>query len=254
MASVDEKAAVRSAASVESGNAGNRTRAISDTETEIMPGGVSRDQSPTPVDKGADFDGGEAERRNSLVQSLARQYTRQSHYDVSGNPFTADEKSVLNPASEHFKASAWAKSVVNMVTTAGHEFRSAGVAFQNLNVYGYGEATDYQKDVANVWLTLGKYARFFSGGSRRRIDILRSFDGVVRKGEMLVVLGPPGSGCSTLLKTISGETNGLFLDDGSYFNYQGMTAKEMHSHHRGEAIYTAEIDAVSFQTPILSTT
>ncbi|CAI4213418.1 unnamed protein product [Parascedosporium putredinis] len=199
------KAAVRSAASVESGNAGNRTRAISDTETEIMPGGVSRDQSPTPVDKGADYDGGEVERRNSLVQSLARQYTRQSHYDVSGNPFTADEKSALNPASEHFKASAWAKSVVNMVTTAGHEFRSAGVAFQNLNVYGYGEATDYQR----------------TGGSRRRIDILRSFDGV----------------------TISGETNGLFLDDGSYFNYQGMSAKEMHSHHRGEAIYTAEIDA-----------
>ncbi|PKS10963.1 hypothetical protein jhhlp_002722 [Lomentospora prolificans] len=242
MSTVDEKSGGHKAASIESGNAGNRTRATSETETEITPGGISRDQSPTPVDKGIDEDG-EIERRNSLVQSLARQYTRQSHYDVSGNPFTADEKSPLNPASDHFKASAWAKAVVDMVSGSGHEFRTAGVAFQNLNVYGYGEATDYQKDVANIWLTLGKYARVFTGGSRRRIDILRSFDGVVKKGEMLVVLGPPGSGCSTMLKTISGETNGLYIDEGSYFNYQGMTAKEMHTHHRGEAIYTAEIDA-----------
>jgi ABC-type multidrug transport system permease subunit/ABC-type multidrug transport system ATPase subunit len=44
------------------------------------------------------------------------------------------------------------------------------------------------------------------------------------------------------LKTIAGDYNGIFIDDKSYFNYQGMTAKEMHTHHRGEAIYTAEVD------------
>lgn len=243
MSNIDEKAAGPTAASISSGNAGNRTRAASDTETEITPGGISRDQSPTPVDKTVEDDDVELERRNSIVQSLARQYTRQSHVGTTGNPFTADDKSPLNPASENFKATEWAKSIVDMVSGSGHEFRTTGVAFQNLNVFGYGEATDYQKDVANVWLTLGKYGQFLTGGNRRRIDILRSFDGVVKKGEMLVVLGPPGSGCSTMLKTLSGETNGLYIDDGSYFNYQGMTAKEMHTHHRGEAIYTAEIDA-----------
>lgn len=40
-------------------------------------------------------------------------------------------------------------------------------------------------------------------------------------GEMLVVLGRPGSGCSTLLKTISGETDGFFVDPTSEINYQG---------------------------------
>jgi hypothetical protein len=29
------------------------------------------------------------------------------------------------------------------------------------------------------------------------------------------------SGCSTLLKTIAGETHGLFVDEESYINYQG---------------------------------
>lgn len=30
------------------------------------------------------------------------------------------------------------------------------------------------------------------------------------------------SGCSTLLKTLAGEMNGIYLDDASHLNYQGM--------------------------------
>lgn len=183
----------------------------------------------------------ERSRRESIVHSLARRYTTQSNAGAhGGNPFHADENSPLNPASENFSSRAWAKAIVDM-DTAG--FRSAGICYQNVNVHGFGNATDYQKDVGNVWLDAAGLVRKAFGLSKpRKIDILRNFDGLVRKGEMLVVLGPPGSGCSTFLKTIAGETNGIFIDDKSYFNYQGVTAKEMHTHHRGEAIYTAEVD------------
>ncbi|ERT01100.1 hypothetical protein HMPREF1624_02339 [Sporothrix schenckii ATCC 58251] len=190
----------------------------------------------------------EMERRNSAVQSLARQYTRQSQASaaVAGghNVFleSSDPNSPLNPASDNFNGRTWAKAVVDMVSQDGHQFRTSGVCFQNMNVYGYGKPTDYQKDVFNVWLELAGLARRLVGGGQRRIDILRNFDGVVRKGEMLVVLGPPGAGCTTTLKSIAGEMNGIFVDDKSYFNYQGMSAKEMHTRHRGEAIYTAEVD------------
>jgi ABC-type multidrug transport system ATPase subunit len=51
------------------------------------------------------------------------------------------------------------------------------------------------------------------------------------------------SGCSTLLKTIAGETHGFQVSPDSYLNYQGVPAQEMHSSFRGEAIYTAEVDA-----------
>lgn len=44
---------------------------------------------------------------------------------------------------------------------------------------------------------------------------------------MLVVLGPPGSGCSTLLKTIAGEMNGIHADRESYMNYQGKSSRPM---------------------------
>ncbi|KAK8098039.1 ABC transporter CDR4-like protein 3 [Apiospora kogelbergensis] len=185
----------------------------------------------------------ELHRRESLVQGLARRFTSQSN--VGGahghNPFLdAGEDSPLNPASSNFKARTWAKAIVDM-DKAG--FRTAGVCFQNLNVHGFGAATDYQKDVANVWLEVVGMARKAAGLAKpRKIDILRNFDGVVRKGEMLVVLGPPGSGCSTFLKTIAGETDGIYVSEDAYFNYQGVPAKEMHTHHRGEAIYTAEVD------------
>ncbi|PMD28823.1 hypothetical protein L207DRAFT_266106 [Hyaloscypha variabilis F] len=193
-------------------------------------------------------DDSEQERRQSLVQALARTYTSQSQASgvgpFPGGPFLAHmhPDSPLNPNSPNFKARTWAKAIVEQVSSDGTSFRTCGVCFENLNVYGYGAGTDYQKDVANVWLEGVGMLRRALGSGRRRIDILRNFDGVVHKGEMLVVLGPPGSGCSTFLKTLAGETNGLYVDDQSYFNYQGLSAKEIHTAHRGEAIYTAEVD------------
>ncbi|KAL0933734.1 ABC transporter CDR4-like protein 3 [Colletotrichum truncatum] len=217
------------------------TAATSVTEVGGSDAGTKKRSSPP---ESADDDDSEMERRQSLVQSLARHYSHASGTAAApgGNPFFADENSPLNPHSKNFQGRAWARAVVDLVQQQGASFRTSGVAFQNLNVYGYGQATDYQKDVGNVWLSAAGLVRRFTGDAKTRIDILSNFDGLVRKGEMLVVLGPPGSGCSTFLKTIAGETNGLYTDDKSYFNYQGMTAKEMHTNHRGEAIYTAEVD------------
>lgn len=248
--------ATTAAASELSSSRNDVTRTCGTSVTEAGGDGLYDEKFADPDGKGHgageedDGDGFEEERRNTAVQALARRYTSQSYHSGAGyagqNPFLLpggeDNDSPLNPNSPRFRGRAWAKAIVDMVATEGHSFRTSGVAFQNLNVFGYGAATDYQKDVANVWLEAAGLVRRVFGYGHRRIDILRNFDGVVKKGEMLVVLGPPGSGCSTFLKSIAGETNGIFIDDASYFNYQGMTAREMHTRHRGEAIYTAEVD------------
>lgn len=221
------------------------TLGAADKEKDLSNG---KNDSTTETDE--DFDDAADEvRRTDLVQNLARKYSNVSGSHATaagGNPFSlasSDPDSPLNPNSERFSARGWAKAVVDVVASEGASFRQAGVAFQNLNVFGYGAGTDFQKDVANIWLDFSHGIRsLFGGSSKRRIDILRNFDGVVNAGEMLVVLGPPGSGCSTLLKTISGEMNGIYVEDSSYFNYQGISAREMHHQHRGEAIYTAEVD------------
>ncbi|KAI9151610.1 ABC transporter CDR4 [Paramyrothecium foliicola] len=219
------------------------SRPKTDTSDSLNEKAVIDEKNSSPAETlGKDDKDSEMERRNSAVQALARSYSHASGVE-GGNPFSAPEESPLNPHGPNFSGRAWAKAMVDLVSQSGASFRSTGVCFQNMNTFGFGEATDYQRDVANVWLRLAGLARNAMGvGSRQRIDILRQFDGLVRNGEMLVVLGPPGSGCSTFLKTIAGEMNGIYVDPDTYFNYQGISAKEMHTHHRGEAIYTAEVD------------
>jgi ABC-type glutathione transport system ATPase component len=195
----------------------NRTRDNSTTEVASDTAGEETENVEDAI---------ELERRHSIVQSLAKQYSRRSHAngEAGSNPFaiaSEDKDSPLNPNGPNFSARAWAKAVVNLAAGEGHKWRTSGVAFQNLNVHGFGSPTDYQKDVVNVWLEAVGLVRKLTGHGKRRIDILRDFDGLVRSGEMLVVLGPPGSGCSTFLKTIAGDYNGIFIDDKSYFNYQG---------------------------------
>lgn len=163
-------------------------------------------------------------RREEEVHELARRYTSQSVNSAVGqNPFNAEPGSQLDPNGGHFNARAWCKAMLHLQTNddQAHPPRTTGIAFKNLNVHGFGSATDYQKSVGNVWLEGIGLARKVMGQGQTKIDILRNLDGLVESGEMLVVLGPPGSGCSTFLKTVTGETHGFFVDSNSHLNYQG---------------------------------
>lgn len=177
------------------------------------------------------------------VKYLARQFSRGSNFSVNASPFEAEADSALDPSSDNFRSRAWVKSMFKLQSEDDRFLaRTAGFAFRNLSAFGFGAATDYQKSVGNVMLEVVGMARKLMGTGQRRIDILRNFDGLVLPGEMLVVLGPPGSGCSTFLKTIAGETHGFNIEKDSYINYQGISYTDMHKHFRGEAIYTAELD------------
>ena len=210
-------------------------------EVDRSKAGLERTESDSEASAEAD----RQMKTDKTINELARSLTRQSTWShVPGNPFEAAPDSELDPNSPNFKARSWVKSMIKL----NHEEnktpgRTSGVSFRNLNVHGFGAATDYQADVANIWLKAVDPIKNALGLAKpRRIDILRDFEGLVKSGEMLVVLGPPGSGCSTFLKTLTGETHGFNVEQGSELNYQGIPAEEMHTWHRGEAIYTAEVD------------
>lgn len=177
------------------------------------------------------------------VNTLARRLTSQSH-SPPGTLFPVPDNGPLNPESPDFNARKWAKAFYNIRTDTaeGRAPRTTGIAFKDLNVYGFGSATDFQKSVGNVFLEVGTLARRLTGQKNQRVDILRGLDGVVHSGEMLAVLGPPGSGCSTFLKTVAGDTHGFKVDEGATINYQGIRPNEMQTAFKGEAIYTAEVD------------
>ena len=97
--------------------------------------------------------------------------------------------------------------------------RRAGIVFKNLKVCGSGSAINLQKNVGSLLLAPLRFREFFGKGPEK--TILNDFNGVVKSGEMLVVLGRPGSGCSTLLKTLTGELNGLDMKHQSEIHYNG---------------------------------
>ncbi|KAJ5050773.1 uncharacterized protein L3040_002644 [Drepanopeziza brunnea f. sp. 'multigermtubi'] len=204
------------------------------------------DSEGTTITRSGSLDERERRRRDQEVHALARKFTQQSHQSTSHeNPFQSSEDSRLNPHSPNFSPRAFAKSLLHLQSRDPEKWkaRTAGFAFKDLNVYGFGSATDYQKTVGNYIFEIPGLIRKLLGKEKpRRIDILQNLDGVVHSGEMLVVLGPPGSGCSTFLKTVAGETNGFFIDKESRINYQGISPEQMHRDFRGEAIYTAEVD------------
>ncbi|KAL4934312.1 pleiotropic drug resistance family ABC transporter [Aspergillus undulatus] len=191
-----------------------------------------------------DYEEEAEEEITRLAQQLTHQSTKYSTHNIE-NPFIdKNEESTLNPANPNFKAKNWMKNILALSSRDPERYpsRQAGVSFRNLSIHGYGSPTDYQKDVFNSVLQVGGLVRSIMGSGKQKIEILRNFDGLVKSGEMLVVLGRPGSGCSTFLKTIAGEMNGIYMDKASELNYQGIPAKQMRKQFRGEAIYTAETD------------
>ena len=97
--------------------------------------------------------------------------------------------------------------------------RRAGIVWKNLKVCGSGSAINLQKNVGSLLLAPLRFGEFFGRGPEK--TILNEFDGVLKSGEMLVVLGRPGSGCSTLLKSLMGELSGLDMKSQSEIHYNG---------------------------------
>ena len=100
--------------------------------------------------------------------------------------------STMDPTSSHFRPRAWIRALLDAQDPNQYKPRTAGFSFRNLNAYGFGTATDYQKTVGNIWLYFAGVLRSTLGGAKTRIDILRDLEGLVNHSEMLMVLGPPG--------------------------------------------------------------
>ena len=52
-------------------------------------------------------------------------------------------------------------------------------------------------------------------------------DAIMKPGELTVVLGRPGAGCSTLLKTIAAQTYGFHIGKESKITYDGLTQDDI---------------------------
>ncbi|KAL6824697.1 ABC-2 type transporter [Trichoderma sp. SZMC 28015] len=126
--------------------------------------------------------------------------------------------------------------------------RHSGVIFRDLTVKGVGLGASLQPTVGDIFLGLPRKIRNLIRGGRKAAqakppirELISHFDGCVRPGELLLVLGRPGSGCSTFLKAFCNQRYGFEAVEGDV-KYGGTDAKEIAKHFRGEVIYNPEDD------------
>ncbi|WWD20474.1 hypothetical protein CI109_104950 [Kwoniella shandongensis] len=71
--------------------------------------------------------------------------------------------------------------------------------------------------------------------------LLNEFSGLVKAGEMMLVVGRPGSGCSTFLKVLSGHRSGYAGVDGTV-RYGSIEAGKGMRPYKGSVIFNSEED------------
>lgn len=125
--------------------------------------------------------------------------------------------------------------------------RHVGLVFKNVTVKGMGLGAALQGTLSDPFLVLPRLFKKLAGRGAKVTSkppirtILDDFTGCVCPGEMLLVLGRPGSGCSTFLKIMANQRFGYESVDGDV-SYGGTDAKTMGKDYRGEIVYNPEDD------------
>ena len=96
------------------------------------------------------------------------------------------------------------------------------VTFTDLSINKICHATHRYDTVFTFLTTYAQQTlnRIF-GSDGGRIKVLHRLDGIVESGEILLVLGKPGSGTSEFLQTLVGETSGFEIAKETVISYEG---------------------------------
>lgn len=183
-------------------------------------------------------------RRSEAAGNLSRRQTKQ---DEAGD-IHCDEKSETEDEFElgqfmregHFEKRA----------EDGSEKR-VGVIYKNLNVKGVESTSSFVRTVPDaiigtfgpdLYKILSRYIPALRFGRKPPTrTLINDFTGCVRDGEMMLVLGRPGSGCSTFLKAVSNNTESFAAVEGE-ISYGGIPADKQKQMYRGEVNYNPEDD------------
>lgn len=167
-----------------------------------------------------------------IFSTASANVTRQLSIPAPNDP-------AVDPSSDAFDLSKFLNMFRHQLEGEGIEMKKLSVAFKNLDVFGSGNALQLQQTIADVFMAPFRAKEIF--GKTERKQILHSFNGLIRAGELCIVLGRPGSGCSTLLKALTGELHGLDTDD-SVIHYNGVPQSRMIKEFKGEMVYNQEVD------------
>jgi ATP-binding cassette, subfamily G (WHITE), member 2, SNQ2 len=130
--------------------------------------------------------------------------------------------------------------------------------FRNLKVVGLGASASHFSTIGSVLNPVVAIEKLQTLRHPPLRNILSGFEGVVRPGEMLrefyvlcvystsyhpllVVLGSPGSGCTTFLKMLANQRSEYHSVQGEVC-YDSLSPTEVANHYRGDVQYCPEDD------------
>lgn len=122
--------------------------------------------------------------------------------------------------------------------------RRLGVTWKDLTIKGIGADACFNENVASQCLP-GKLKGGGGASQESLRTIINNSHGCVKPGEMLLVLGRPGAGCTTLLKVLSNRRVG-FTDVEGQVNFGSLNHKEA-ARYRGQIVMNTE-EEVFFPT------
>ncbi|CAE6435980.1 unnamed protein product [Rhizoctonia solani] len=133
------------------------------------------------------------------------------------------------------------RALLNQADDQDIKHRKLSVGFTDLTVQGLGAVAKYQPTIWSIWSPKAIKQGIQQARHPPVKDILSNFNGVVKSGEMLLVLGSPGSGCTTLLKVLANQRQGYHKITGEV-SYDGIDPEYLSAHYRGDVAYAPEDD------------
>ncbi|KAF9270866.1 hypothetical protein L218DRAFT_889741 [Marasmius fiardii PR-910] len=135
---------------------------------------------------------------------------------------------------------------------AGIRHKHVGVTWEGLqvDVVGGAESKFFVKTFGNailgfilspIMLIWGLLQPLFPLKNLPMKTILHRSDGYLKSGEMCLVLGCPGAGCTTFLKSIANQREDYANVSGNVL-YAGINAQEMAKLYKGEVVFNEEDD------------
>lgn len=201
----------------------------------------SRDETKSELDR-EQIHAQEAIWSNEEKRNLTKIATNRSlRYPQSVSSNAEPDRSYLDPSSKDFDLSRWMSYQVRKFYNAAYTPRKTGVIFKNLSVQGSEPAVKVQQTVDSILTVPFRLSGVWSN-SRSHKTILHDFNGFLKHGETLLVLGRPGAGCSTFLKSISADTASLMIDEAAQVHYDGIPQDVMKREFKGEILYNQETE------------
>ncbi|CAK7563130.1 MAG: ATP-binding cassette transporter snq2 [Sporothrix epigloea] len=181
----------------------------------------------------------------SGVRSRANSLASHGRIDLATEKAEVKDACIDDSGKAYFDLESYLRGSLAAERASGIRPKHIGVYWDKLFVRGMSSTTNFVRTfpdaVVGFFDIVSPLLRLAGRGPKAsQKTILDSFYGVCKPGEMVLVLGKPGSGCTTFLKTIANQRYGYTGVDGEVL-YGSFTAKEFEN-YRGECVYNQEDD------------